>query len=369
MMTRIQLAQPSFNGQERNYLLDVLDSTRLTMHEYVKRFEQEFSEFNGTKHAVTCSSGTTALHLAMIAARIKAGDEVIVPALTYVATANAVRYVNATPVMVDVEQDTWCLNVDDVEKKITKRTRAVIAVHLYGYTADLDTLGRLCRDRDLVLIEDAAEALGSLYNGQACGTVGDIGTFSFFGNKLITTGEGGMLTSNIDSYANEARLYRGQGVDTSVHRYYHPVIGFNYRMTDMQAAIGCAQLEDIDTKMMQKFRVDGWYLKWFAAYDLPVRTQRNTNQLSQPVPWLVTVLLPESVSRDEVMREMDITHGIETRPTFLTLGELPPYEKYDRNQIYPVAQHVSRHGLSLPTHGGLVEDDVERVVAALKHCL
>ena len=240
-MNRIFVAQPKMAGNERMYVLDCLDTNWISSNgKYIAAFEEAFAKYCGAKHAIAANNGTTALHLALVALDLKPGDEVIIPTVTYIATANAVRYCGATPVLVDVCADTMNINPADIERKITPKTRGIIPVHLYGHPADMDAVNRIATKHGLWVVEDAAEAHGAEVNGKKVGTLGTCATFSFFGNKIITTGEGGMVTTDDDELAAKLRLYRGQGMDPN-RRYWFPVVGFNYRMTNIQAAIGLAQ--------------------------------------------------------------------------------------------------------------------------------
>ena len=322
---------------------------------YVERFERAFTDIAGTTHAAACCSGTVALHLALLALGIGPDDEVIVPTLTYVATANAVRYCGARPVFVDVEPDTMNLSPDAVERALTKRTKAVIAVHLYGHPADMDALRAVCEPRGVRVVEDAAEAHGATIGDRLVGSIGHIATFSFFGNKILSTGEGGMVTTNdaeLDAYV---RLFRGQGQDPE-RRYWFPVVGYNYRMTNVAAAIGLAQCERFAEHLADRRRVGDAYDKYLSDLDgrvqLPITRCGYTN-----VRWLYTVVLSDDVvrSHDEIITAL-ATDGIESRPVFYSMHQLPPYR--DAAAKMPVSERLSANGISLPTHGHLTDDDI-----------
>ena len=238
----IPIYQPDLSGNEKKYVADCLESTWISSKgKYIPLFENSFAKYVGVKHAAAVCNGTVAIHLALLTLGVGPGDEVIVPTLTYIASVNAISYVGATPVFCDSLYSTWQMDVADVEKKITAKTKAILAVHLYGHPCEMDPLVALCKQHGIFLIEDCAEALGSLYSEKHVGTFGDIATFSFFGNKTITTGEGGMVVTNDETLIERTRHFKGQGL--AQHReYWHDVIGYNYRMTNIEAAIGLAQL-------------------------------------------------------------------------------------------------------------------------------
>ncbi|WP_242900152.1 DegT/DnrJ/EryC1/StrS family aminotransferase [Stenotrophomonas maltophilia] len=360
---RIPVAVPSLSGNEKKCVGQCLDSTWISSAgEFIGRFEQSFADFCGVRHAVAINNGTTAIHLALVALGVGEGDEVLIPTLTYIATANAVAYCNAKPVLVDSEPGTMNMDPAKLEALITPRTKAIIVVHLYGHPTNMGPVMEIARRHNLKVVEDAAEAHGAEYQGTRVGGIGDCATFSFFGNKIITTGEGGMVTTNDDELASRLRLYRGQGMDPK-RRYWFPVVGFNYRMTNVAAAIGVAQMERIDEALQVRQRVAGWYEAAFAQHaDLVERPA--VAEYAHHVYWMYTVLLTglSEQQRDEVMRLMD-ADGIETRPVFYPMHVLPPY--LEDGAAYPVANDQAARGINLPTHAGLTVEDVERVVEAL----
>ena len=254
----IPVSEPNLCGNEKKYVDECIKTNWITVGKFIPLFEKKFAKYVGTKYAQTCSNGTAALHLVMMALGIGKGDEVIVPTLTFVSSANAVAFTGAKPVFVDSEKDTGNIDVSKVEKKITKKTKAVMAVHLYGHTADMAPLKKLCIKHKLTLIEDAAEALGSKYKGKMAGSLGDVATFSFYGNKTITSGEGGMITSNDKELMEKIRMLKDQGKPKG-GGYLHTIIGYNYRMTNIQAAIGLAQLENINKFIKKKREIAKYY--------------------------------------------------------------------------------------------------------------
>lgn len=365
-MSRISIAQPRFDGNELKYVTDCLESTWISsVGKYISAFERTFADYCGTEYAVATTSGTTALHLALLALGVGPGDEVIVPTVTYIATANAVTYCGATVVLVDVLPGTLNIDPEDVERKITGRTKGIIPVHLYGHPADMTAIKAVAARHDLWVLEDAAEAHGSSVDGVRAGSLGTCAVFSFFGNKIITTGEGGMVTTDDADLADRMLQLRGQGMDPA-RRYWFPIVGYNYRMTNIQAAIGLAQLERIDRAIEIRDRLSGWYNEALAplagALVLP-----TAESWARPVMWMYTVYLAEGGAerRDAVMahlHELDI----ETRPVFYPMHHLPPYHE---DVTYPVADTWAPRGINLPTHLEVTQGDVERIAGALKQAL
>ena len=242
----IPVSEPDISGNEKKYVLDCIETGWISsLGSYVTDFEEKFSRYCGAKHGVAVNNGTSALHLALAACGIGKGDEVIIPDMTFIATANVIAYLGGTPVFVDAEPRTWNIDVTKIKSKITKKTKAIMPVHLYGHPCDMDPLRELAEENGLLIIEDAAEAHGAEYKGKKVGALGTVGCFSFYGNKVITTGEGGMCVTNDEELAERMRLLKDHGMSAK-KRYWHTVTGFNFRMTNIQAAIGVAQLEKID---------------------------------------------------------------------------------------------------------------------------
>ncbi|MBB3234984.1 DegT/DnrJ/EryC1/StrS family aminotransferase [Phyllobacterium endophyticum] len=365
-MNRIPVAQPKLGGKEREYVLDCLDSNWISsVGKYIGAFEEEFAKFCGVKHAISTNNGTTALHLALVALGVQPGDEVIVPTVTYIATANAVQYCGAKPVLVDVDPITMNIDPSDIERKISPRTKGIIPVHLYGHPADMKAVREIADRHSLFVVEDAAEAHGAKVYGRKVGGHGNCATFSFFGNKIITTGEGGMVTTDDDELADRLRLLRGQGMDLK-RRYWFPVVGYNYRMTNIQAAIGLAQLETIEQALSDRKKIACWYDQALGDMTDKIVLPLQHNW-AEPVFWMYTVFLREGSGerRDAVMRELDDL-GIETRPVFYPMHVLPPYQEQNS---YPVADLWSPRGINLPTYQELTHRDVHRVADGLKQVL
>lgn len=365
-MERISIASPVFNGNEKKYLNECIDTGWVSANgRFIDEFQRQFAEFCGTKYALACSNGTVTLHLALIALGIKPGDEVIMPTLTYIATANAVRMCGATPVFVDSDPNTWNVDPAAIEKAITSRTRAIIPVHLYGLCCDMEAINDIAQRHAIPVIEDAAEAHGARWNGKRVGSMSAIGSFSFFGNKIITSGEGGMLVTDDKKLYETMKLYRSQGVDPAQKRYWHIVSGYNYRMTNMQAAVGLGQLEKIDWHLAQRKRVANLYNNMLQQeLDGYVAIQKVAHEENH-VYWMNSIVLTDKVKkeRDQVMEELE-AQNIEMRPLFYPMHVMPPFE--DKSLSFPVAERLSARGINLPSHAGMDEEKVAYVVECLK---
>jgi perosamine synthetase len=363
---RISVAAPVLDGREAEYVNECLSTSWISsVGRFIAEFEKSFAEFCGVKHAVATNNGTTALHLALVALGLQPGDEVIVPTLTYIASANAVRYCNARPVFVDNDVDTFNVDPERIASLITPRTKGIMPVHLYGHPVDMDPIFELAERHKLFVVEDAAEGLGALYRGRRIGGLGGgCATFSFFGNKIITTGEGGMVTTNDDEVAARLRLYRGQGVDPE-RRYWFPVIGYNYRMTNVAAAIGLAQLERINTHLQKRKAIATGYDQRLAHMSDRIALPK-TKPWAEHAYWMYTIRLRDEVAkeRDRVMEDLDDL-GIETRPVFYPMHIMPPYQDATQGP-FPRAEMCGSRGINLPTHGRLTEQDLDRIADALE---
>jgi perosamine synthetase len=351
----IPVYQPLLANNEKKYVNECLDSTWISSKgKFIAEFENKFAEYVGIDHATSICNGTVALHLALISLGIGAGDEVIVPSFTYIASVNAITYTGATPIFVDSLEDTWQMNPEDVEKKITPNTRAIIAVHIYGHPCDMDSLTEIAKQHDLFIVEDCAEAFGSLYKGKHVGTFGDIATFSFFGNKTITTGEGGMIITNDETLFDRSKHFKGQGL--AKHRiYWHDVIGYNYRMTNICAAIGLAQLERADETIEKKRLIAQWYKE--DLKDLPIKFQEERGDVKHSY-WMVSILLENTNRREELIKIL-ADKGIETRPLFYPVHTMPMYSQ--KFQRHPVAESLGWRGLNLPSWPGLKQEQVSYI--------
>lgn len=363
----IPLAKPEFSSVEKKLVNDCLDTAWISsIGKYVSTFGQNLAKLVDTKYALPVSNGTTALHLALIALDIKEGDEVIVPALTFVASVNVIKYVGAKPIFVDIEPDTFNLNIEKLEPLITKKTKAIMTVDLYGHPVDFDRVKKICKKHNLKLISDSAESLGSLYKGKPTGSQGDISTFSFFGNKIITTGEGGMIVTNNKKYYDTCLLYRDQGKDTSVHNYYHPVIGYNYGLTNLQAAVGIGQLKQIKSLVKQKRAIADLYKKLLK--NIPGISFQKEADYAKSNWWMFSILVDKvkfGRSRDDLMKYL-LSKNIETRPFFYPMHMLPPYNKNIKPSDFPVSKKISDQGMNLPTFASLKTSQVKHICKAIK---
>jgi perosamine synthetase len=357
---KIPVYQPSLNGKEKEYVLDCLDSTWISSKgKYISLFEDEFARRLNVGHATSVCNGTVALHLALLALGVGPGDEVLVPTLTYIASVNAIAYTGATPVFVDSDPKTWQMDPVDVERKITARTRAIMAVHLYGHPCDMDALMTLAHAHRLFVVEDCAEAFGSLYKGRLVGGLGHVATFSFFGNKTITTGEGGMVVTNDRTLHQRAVHFKGQGL--AAHRqYWHDVIGYNYRMTNICAAIGLAQLEQADEFIAKKRAVAQWYQHGLEGSGVEVHAE-SAHVLH--TYWMNSILVPQASMR-EPLREHLAAAGIETRPLFYPVHTMPMYSQ--KFQRHPVAEDLGWRGINLPSWPGLDHEQVRFIVDRIR---
>lgn len=367
MTYEIPVANPNFIGNEKKYVDDCMESGWISSAgKYVELFEKKFADFCGVKHAVACCNGTVALHLALVALGVEAGDEVIVPTLTFVATANAVVHCGARPVFVDSEAETWNLDPQQIESKITARTKGIIAVHLYGHPAKMSELKEIARRHKLFLLEDAAEAHGAMCGGKIVGSLGDAAAFSFYANKIVTTGEGGMVVTDHDALAERARLLRGQGMDAN-RRYWHPIVGYNYRMMNLQAAIGLAQMEKIDRQIELRARVAELYRDRLREF--PGITFQSEQPWARHANWMFSVVLDREIwgRRDDIIERLGGL-GIETRPVFYPAHTFPPYADSAVGETFPTAEKLSAGGVSLPTWAGLTEEQIDKVCRALGQC-
>jgi perosamine synthetase len=360
------VAKPVLAGNEKKYILECIETNWVSsIGRFLDLFEASFASYCGTRYAIACSSGTTALHLALCAAGVQPGDEVLVPTLTFIATANAVTYCGAKPVFIDCDPRFWTMDSTLLEAKINSKTKAIVPVHLYGHPVDMLAVQEIADKYNLFVIEDAAEALGAEYKGRKTGSLGDAAIFSFFGNKTITTGEGGMLTTNNSQLAEQARLLRGQGLGTE-RRYWHEVIGFNYRMTNLQAALGIAQMERIEWYVEERIRVAKLYLeRLVAVQDYLILPQEA--DWAKHVYWMFGVLIKGATEkkRDRIMQTL-AERGVETRPFFYPMHMLPPYQKLEVKDQFPIAAKIAAQGISLPTYANLTEADIDYITSALK---
>jgi len=358
----IPVYRPDLSGNERRYVLECLDSTWISSNgPFTARFEAEFARAVGVPHAITVSNGTVALHVAMHGLGIGPGDEVIVPTLTYIASVNTIVQTGAKPVFVDSRSSDWLIDPDEVESRITERTKAIMAVHLYGAVSDMHALRKIASARGLLLIEDCAEALGATLAGRQAGALGDVACFSFYGNKTVTTGEGGMVATHDAQLAARLRFLKNQGQDPE-RRYWHTELGFNYRMTNICAAIGLAQIERLPAIVARKRVIAEMYRNLLG--NSPVTFQEPSPEVVSS-HWLFSVLLPKGAERDRIARFL-ADHGVETRPVFHCAHQMPMYLA---REPYPQAEEISQRGISLPSFPGLSDSDIEEIADLLKASL
>ncbi|HEX3519227.1 MAG TPA: aminotransferase class I/II-fold pyridoxal phosphate-dependent enzyme [Solirubrobacteraceae bacterium] len=361
--TRIALSEPSLAGNEARYLSQCVEENWFAAKgRFVHELESLFARLHGRADAVSTASGTAALHLAMVALGLGPGDEVLVPALTFVASANAVRYTGATPVIVDVDPVTFTLDPAYAAGAVTERTRAMVVVHLFGHPADMDPLCALAREHDLAIVEDAAQALGSSYRGRACGTIGDVGCFSFNGNKIVTAGGGGMILAGDPDRLEHIRHLSFQGREPGTREYLHDEVGFNYALSNLHAAIGLAQLERLEELLSRRRSIA---LRYAEALD---RTDDLEFSPEEPWArsnfWLMSVLVDSARhgrSREQLAQALEHA-GIEARPFFTPIADLAAY---DSGAAVPVARRLHRDGLLIPSSSGLTGAEQERVLAEL----
>jgi perosamine synthetase len=358
------VSQPLMGEKELVYVAEcILTGWVSSVGKFVTRFEREFADYNQAKYAISTSNGTTALHLALLALGIGPGDEVIVPSLTFIATANAVAYTGATPIFADSTMETWNIDETAVENLLTPRTKAIIPVHLYGHPVNMDPILKIAQKFNLKVIEDAAEAHGATYKGSRVGGIGDIGIFSFYGNKIITTGEGGMVLTNDHVICEKIRLLRDHGMSQE-RRYWHPIIGYNYRMTNLQAALGVAQMEKIESILKRKKDIADEYS--LGLKNIPGITLPPCQSWAENVYWLYSIIIDKhkfGLNRDELLDYLK-KEGVETRPFFIPCHKQPCY---DLNLNLPVANFLSENGLSLPSSPQLTRDDIFKIVKLIQN--
>jgi perosamine synthetase len=358
-LRKIPVSEPNLCGNEKKYVDDCMDSGWISSRgDYVAKFEEEFAKKVGVKHAVSVVNGTAALHLLLLGLGVKPGDEIILPTLTFVSSANSVLFDGAIPVFVDSEKETWNMDVSLVEKEITDKTRGIMAVHLYGHPVDMDPLKDICTDHGVFLIEDAAEAVGSKYKGQEVGALSDAAAFSFYGNKTITTGEGGMVTTNDDDLASRMRIIKNQGKSHD-HPFWHEILGYNYRLTNIQAAIGLGQLENLDKFVDKKREIASKYRKYIDADGI---THSPEAEYASSSYWMSSIVIEEASieTRDDVMKKLGEV-GIETRSFFYPMHTLPLFQDYVVDGKFNIADSLSQAGINLPSSTKLSDDDIRYV--------
>jgi perosamine synthetase len=366
LQTRIiPVCEPTLNGNEAEYVLDCIESNWISSAgKYIPRFEETFAEACGTRYGVACFNGTVALHLALATLGIGSGDEVILPTFTMIATINAVTYTGATPVLVDSEPITWNMDLNQVADKITSRTRVVMPVHTYGHPVDMDPLLELAERHGLYIIEDAAEAHGAEYKGRRAGSLGHAGCFSFYANKVITTGEGGMITTDDPDIAQLASHLRDHAFSDERH-FWHKYLGFNYRMTNLQAAVGLAQMEQMESFVRARRANAARYTA--ALQSIPGIVTPPEADWAKSVFWMYSILVEDEfgMTRDQ-LRAYLAEHGIETRTFFIPMHLQPIYYQAFQGQRYPISEMLCQRGFYLPSASSLTPREIDYITEMVR---
>lgn len=361
----IPISKPSITQLEIDYVTDAVTSTWVSsLGPYIDRFESEFAKFCGSKHAIAVSNGTVAIHLAVYASNIGDGDEVIMPNLSFIATANAVKLTGAIPIFADIDPFNLCIDPIKIEALITPRTKAIMPVHLYGHPADMISINAIAQKYNLLVIEDAAEAHGASIGGKRVGSWGNCATFSFYGNKNITTGEGGMVTTDDDDFAAICRYLRDHAMSKE-KRYWHTAMGFNYRMTNIQAALGCAQLDRVEELMEKRVKIFKTYENELSG--LKKIMLNRTSSWAQNAYWLVCLELDgySEVERDVFMLKLK-EKMVDSRPYFYPMSMMP---YFNGNPETPVTFEMYKKGINLPSYIDLTEDEIIYICDTIKELL
>lgn len=359
----IPVCIPLLGGKELEYVSNCINTNWISSKgKYVEEFEKKFSEYCGCKYGVSTTNGTASLHLALASIRLKKSDEVIVPTFTMISSVFSIVYCGAKPVLVDADPETWSMDANKIEEKVSDKTKAIMPVHIYGHPCDMDPIMKTAKKHGLYVVEDSAEAHGAEYKGKKAGGIGDIGCFSFYANKIITCGEGGMVVTNNEEIAQHATSLKDLSFSRKKRIYLHSEVGYNYRMTNLQAAIGLAQFERIHEfiEMRRKnARLYSQFLMNTKGIRLPIEKEWAKN-----IYWMYSVLVePEfGLSRDELMTELE-KKGIETRSFFIPMNKQPVFGDMHlfKGESYPIAEELSKKGLYLPSSSGLKPDEIKYV--------
>jgi perosamine synthetase len=362
----IPVCEPTLRGNELKYVQQAVETNWISSAGgFIPQFEAQFAEYCGTKYGIACFNGTVALHLALATLDLQPGDEVIIPTFTMIATINAVTYCGATPVLVDNEPQYWQMDVNQVADKITPRTKAIIPVHIYGHPVDMDALNEVACRHGILVIEDAAEAHGAEYKGRRAGSLGFAAGFSFYGNKIVTTGEGGMITTNERELARLAWNLRDHAFSSERH-FWHKFVGFNYRMTNLQAAVGLAQIEELDNLVAARRRNAALYTQLLR--DTPGITTPPEAPWAKNVFWMYGIVVDQEaygMNRDQLRRVL-ADNGVETRTFFIPMHCQPIYWHHFSGQRYPVAEQLCRDGLYLPSASSLSQEEIRYVCDVIR---
>ncbi len=367
-LTMIPVNEPVLDGNERKYLNECIDTGWISSEgPFIREFENLFAARVGRKHGVAVCNGSAALDAALAALDLEPGDEVIMPTFTIISCATAITRLGAIPVLIDCEPDTWNMDVSAIEARITSKTRAIMVVHLYGLPVDMDPILDIAKRHNLKIIEDAAEMIGQTYRGKPCGSFGDLSTFSFYPNKHVTTGEGGMIVTDDDKLAEKLRRLRNLGFSPP-RRFVHEELGWNFRMTNLQAAVGLAQLERLDEFIARKRHIFERYtelLSGIPGIALPVAQKDFATNIN----WVYGVVIDDNVPFDaeEAMARF-AKLGIGTRPFFWPMHEQPVYLRmgFFAGEKYPNSERIARRGFYLPSGLALTDAQMDRVAAAVK---
>jgi len=358
----IPVNTPLLSGNELKYVTECIETGWISSEgSFVTRFETEFAQYVNRNHGIAVANGSAALDIAVKALGLGKGDEVVMPTFTIISPAQSIVTAGAVPVLVDSDPITWNMDVTKIELKITSKTKAILVVHIYGLPVDMDPILELCKKYNLKLIEDAAEMHGQTYKGRQCGSFGDISIFSFYPNKHITTGEGGMLVCNDVNIAEQCKKLRNLAFEPEGRRFIHNEIGWNYRMTNLQAALGVAQLEKLDYHIQRKREIGNRYrnrLKDITDFQLPL----GKLSYAENIYWVFGLLADSEVQQLEMVKKLSDAK-IGTRPFFWCMHEQPVFKKMGlfKNESYPVAEKLARNGLYIPSGLGLTDDEIERI--------
>jgi perosamine synthetase len=368
-MKFIPVNTPKLNFLEKRYVNECISTNWISSEgKFVRLFEKNFSSFNKRKFGVAVSNGSAALEIAVKSLNLKKNSEILIPAFSIISTANAVIKNNLKPVLIDCDLDTWNINIEETIKKITKKTKAIIITHIYGLPVDLDKIIKIAKKKKIKIIEDAAEVIGLRYKNKICGSFGDLSIFSFYANKHITTGEGGMICTNNKKLYNKCKSLRNLSFSNSVfNRYNHDDIGWNYRMTNLQAAIGCGQLKNINWIIRRKMEIGNrYYNKLKSCKNLIL--QKNLTPYSRNIYWVFGIVLKNKLAskRDKIMKFLS-KNNIGTRTFFYPMNKQKIFRKMKmfKNVNMPISEYISRNGFYLPSGLGLKNNEIDRVIKTL----
>jgi len=357
----IPVAQPYISNKEIEYTKQAVTSGWISSHgNYISEFENSLSDYLNSKYVTTTNSGTSALHLALLALGVKENDEVIIPTSSFIATLNAVLYVGAKPVFIDIEEDTWGIDTNKLETLITSKTKAIIAVHLYGYSSNIEEIKKISNKYNIKLVEDNAEAFGATSKTSKLGTVGDIGVFSFFGNKIITTGEGGAICTNDKKIYEQIKILKNHGMHPT-RKYYHEVVGYNYRMTNVQAAIGLAQLEQIEVFLQRRKIIKDLYDKELSDITVTQKELLDTKSVN----WLYSMVFKDNINIDKLVQYLK-DKGIDSRRIFVPMNKMPYLKKTDIEYDFEIATKIYNNGITLPTYYELKDEEIIYICQQIK---